>query len=57
MVLLAREEVDGFGGRDARKSPYAGDSCSLTSESDVSIYLISYIFISRRYGLRGQYHQ
>lgn len=31
MVLLASDEVEGLGGREARKSPYAGDSCSLTS--------------------------
>lgn len=31
MVLLASDEVEGFGGREARKSPYAGDSCNLTS--------------------------
>lgn len=31
MVLLANDEVEGLGGREARKSPYAGDSCSLTS--------------------------
>lgn len=26
VALAAREEVDGFGGREARKSPYAGPS-------------------------------
>lgn len=26
VVLLAREDVDGFGGSAARKSPYAGES-------------------------------
>lgn len=32
VVLLASADVDGFGGREARKSPYAGESCSLTSK-------------------------
>lgn len=31
VALLARADVEGFGGRLARKSPYAGPSCSLTS--------------------------
>ena len=39
MVLSARAEVEGFGGRAARKSPYAGPSWSLTSEKEVSVAL------------------
>lgn len=31
VVFAAREEVEGFGGRAARKSPYAGPSWSFTS--------------------------
>ncbi len=33
VVLAARSDVDGFGGRDARKSPYAGPSWSFKSGS------------------------
>ena len=36
VVLSASEEVEGLGGSEARKSPYAGDSCSLTSGDYVS---------------------
>jgi hypothetical protein len=31
VVFAARVEVEGFGGREARKSPYAGPSWSLRS--------------------------
>lgn len=34
VVLFASAEVEGFGGRLARASPYAGPSCSLTSSID-----------------------
>ena len=49
VVLLASADVDGLGGRAARKSPYAGDSWSLTSarylvcaRGKASISLVAY---------------
>ena len=35
VVLAARAEVEGLGGREARKSPYAGPSWSLRSADNI----------------------
>ena len=40
MVLAARDEVEGFGGRAARKSPYAGPSWSLTSARQPKVSML-----------------
>ena len=44
VVLFARAEVDGFGGRLERASPYDGPSCILTSSIDS--HWVSYIVMS-----------
>ena len=41
VVLFARDDVDGFGGREARKSPYAGDNCNLTSKNHEDPFVVA----------------
>jgi hypothetical protein len=53
VVLSAKAEVDGFGGRLDRASPYAGPSCSLTSSTDSHCVNYARISIWHRMVRRG----